>query len=353
MLLRILVSICSSVLFVVFAIAEPSTSTERENDINMSSSAGSTATVKPLLEKSAIFDVKALFSVDMEKQVSTEAVSYHVTVSALMDEVDTATAAVVAHVKDSLGGSKLHILTAETQLANKVVWTLNIPASKHARFSIKLRANAKTLEGSRVSGALPTQFFTYPAEGDPIFYAVDDEVMKLREELAEKLEETPEQSNGSLDGVEGGEEAGSVVNVSMVKPEGTVNENATDEDDGEASSGSWLMIIVSMLGVIVASAAGFFGYQIFKKRKENGLENAEEDTPDDSDKSGATSTEESTPTEDAEGASDNASDTIEISDDDLMADLEAAFNIDSVDEPEVESAEEADASENSDDTLEK
>lgn len=104
------------------------------------------------------------FDVSMEKLLWENRVTYRVIVSADDQRVDASKTMVVAQIKDSHGGNALR----NFELNENNQWQLLITPEAMARYSVGLQVSGLRTDGEPVKETLATQYFTYPAEDDPV-----------------------------------------------------------------------------------------------------------------------------------------------------------------------------------------
>lgn len=283
------------------------------------------------LKDSVATDIESLFSVSIHKQPENGSVHYIVTVTASAEKIAVKTTAVVAHVKNSVGDSRLYTLKLENiPASNQAQWQLDIPANKEARYVIMLRVNSATPNGARIVGELPSQFFTYPDDDDLTVYAKDDELTKLREQVAIQVSTGIAEKEVSLD--LGDKEQSSVIDVSMGNKEGEPEGSESSE-----ASRPWALIAGAGVGVLAFLALLFFGYKrLAARRQAKLLEGLDESEASDDSKSTDEAPGKNEKNKEKDKPESEQENSIDISDDDPMSELDAAFDIKTEPEPESE-----------------
>lgn len=299
-------------------------------------------------EAPAVSEVQPLFNVKMDKHIERSKITYLITITANAEDIAIGTTAVVAHVKDSAGGSKLHALkpNVNAQGQKMPVWALTVVPEKSARYVINLRVNSKNAKGKRISETLPAQYFTYPSPDDPIVYPENDELTLLRKEVAKEVADVPRENSGKASyGGPKEHEDDSIIDVSM-----------TDEIEEDNASMSWpVMGAVAAAGVVLLVLLFFLYRRFTAKRKERSGDEGENENGDNEVESqdGGTAPsgkgnekEKSVENEESQG------DSIDIGDEDPLSELDAAFNMETEPTEDAEEVEDVDIEADEVETLE-
>ncbi|WP_041523804.1 vWA domain-containing protein [Gilvimarinus agarilyticus] len=129
--------------------------------------------------------VEPKFRVQLNKSQQTQdsgtSVNYQLTVTAA-PSLDSDNTELVAHVKDSTGASAMQPLARLPSGG----WGLTITPDNRARYVVELQAKGADSNGRVFSEALPSQYFSYPAEGDPQEIVEDDTLLALEQALLDE-----------------------------------------------------------------------------------------------------------------------------------------------------------------------
>lgn len=209
--------------------------------------------------------VGALLGVQMRKLA--EPLRYRIEVTADQQVVDVEHTAVVAQIKTSVGRSYLETLS----MLEPGLWVLDIAPKEHARYAVELNASGRDVNGDPVRESLPTQFFTYPAEGETPPPSESDAVNALRRQLEQERSELAllrgETVSASVD-----ESEPAVAETSEMPPpveEDTPAPKTPDMQSASQADGggiNWLWVSLAVLGNLALLGLIYLGYRKFSTR---------------------------------------------------------------------------------------
>jgi uncharacterized protein (TIGR03503 family) len=110
------------------------------------------------------------FTVQMEKHVEENRVTYQLKVSADDQRVDIKRTTIAAEIRSSSGES----ITRNFIPGEPGTWSLAFSPATAARYSVGLQVDGWRNDGEPVKETLATQYFTYPEKDDPVPAAVDE-----------------------------------------------------------------------------------------------------------------------------------------------------------------------------------
>ncbi|UTF61177.1 vWA domain-containing protein [Gilvimarinus sp. DA14] len=213
--------------------------------------------------------VGSLFAVNMAKAVDDLQVTYTVSVTAAGDLINADKTSVVAHVRHSSGQSELRAL----QRAGAAHWQLVMNPTEAARTVIELNASGELADGSSFDETLPTQYYQYPDEGDPLASAEDSQLATLKQQLEQEraaLEDAksppPSDSAAAVDASHSSASSLSVSAPAQTPPDDQAKENDAERDEAESGGLNWPMIAAITLGNLVLMAGLYWGYRRFNTK---------------------------------------------------------------------------------------
>jgi len=179
----------------------------------------------------------------MEKLLLENRVTYRVIVSTDDQRVDVSKTSVVAQIKDSTGVSSLRNL----ELNENNQWQLLITPEAMARYSVGLQVSGLRIDGEPVKEILASQYFTYPAEDDPVPLADVD---------------LP------ADDVEDDAENNLPTDMSGIGEENSVNDDTQTAPPVQPSGNKkWLMYISIGITHLLVFGLAFLAYRMFVSKK--------------------------------------------------------------------------------------
>ena len=141
--------------------------------------------------------VEPAFKVQLTKsrqvQGSGETVNYQITVTAA-PSLNADNTELVAHIKDSTGASAMQPLARLPDGG----WGLTITPENRARYVVELQAKGTDHNARAFSQALPPQYFSYPAEGDPQEIVEDETLQALEQALLDERAALARERNDPL-----------------------------------------------------------------------------------------------------------------------------------------------------------
>lgn len=202
--------------------------------------------------------VGSLFNVSMNKRIENDQVRYELVATGDPKLIKTELSAVVAHIKTSKGGNELEAMR-QTDIGR---WELTITPQEFARYGIDLQASGEDLNGEGFDEKLPSLYFVYPAEGDPVITEADKEIKALERLLEEEKKALAAEKNQPEPSLPDESAAGA-----EDQPETTEPEVAADvEEEPEQKGLNWLMIIAIVAGNLVLAAIIYFAYRQFSNK---------------------------------------------------------------------------------------
>lgn len=126
--------------------------------------------------------VASQFDVSLTKRLDGDNVHWDLLVDG-KETINPGQTDVVVHIRHSGGHSEVITLKAESP----GIWRHTLSPEERANYRISLQASGQTVDGRAFEEHLPTQYFTYPEEGDPQPDPLGDAIGSLREELDDSV----------------------------------------------------------------------------------------------------------------------------------------------------------------------
>ncbi|MDO3386950.1 VWA domain-containing protein [Gilvimarinus sp. SDUM040013] len=214
--------------------------------------------------------VGSLFQVQMRKRIDGNKVHYDIVAAGDQDLIQTELSAVVAHIKVSEGDNELEPMQ-QTEIGR---WELTVSPTQPARYVIELQASGEDVDGQAFDEVLPSLYFSYPAEGDPVETEADKELEALEALLAEeqaalaqeKREPEPSLESEPETEPEAPVQKPATATQEAVQPEPPV-EQPNDEPVPEETEGlNWLMISAIVGGNLLLFGVIYFAYRQFSTK---------------------------------------------------------------------------------------
>ncbi|MBU2885945.1 VWA domain-containing protein [Gilvimarinus agarilyticus] len=216
--------------------------------------------------------VDSLFDVQMDKRIENDQVHYDIVVRGDPNLINTELSAVVAHVKTSGGNSELETLS-QTDIGR---WVFSVTADEVARYAIDLQASGEDADGNAFDENLPSLYFTYPEQGDPILTEADKEIQALKQLLAEEKKALAAETNQpepTLPEEQSADSESSSLSASsssapQVQAAATsqIDSDSKPEEDREEGGTDWLMILAIAGGNVLLAAMVYFVYRQFSTK---------------------------------------------------------------------------------------
>lgn len=209
--------------------------------------------------------VGALLGVQMRKLA--DPLRYRIQVSADPRSVDVEHTAVVAQIKTSVGRSYLETLS----MLEPGLWVLDITPREHARYAVELDASGRDVNGDPVRETLPTQFFTYPAEGEEPPPGDSEAVRDLRRQLERERAELAalrgEPERPPPDNTDTASSAASSSSSPENEPVATEPRQPAAPAPADDSGGiNWLWVGLAIVGNLLLLGLIYLGYRKFSTR---------------------------------------------------------------------------------------
>ncbi|UZJ44899.1 VWA domain-containing protein [Marinimicrobium sp. C6131] len=122
--------------------------------------------------------VASQFEVSLAKRIENEQVHWDLVVDG-KETINPGQTDVVAHIRHSAGHSEVISLEADSP----GIWRHTLTPEERANYRVSLQASGQTADGRPFEEHLPTQYFSYPEEGDPKPDPLGEAISALREDL--------------------------------------------------------------------------------------------------------------------------------------------------------------------------